>query len=63
MPIAGFIINERKQRSTEEEERGLEVQGKFSHMTLWNLDKKPTLDDSTQKAFQWIDVSHAVCIV
>merc|ERR1711860_101963 len=56
----GFVISERRQRSTEEEERNLEIKQKFSHMNLWNLDKKPTLDDSTQKAFQWIDVSNAI---
>lgn len=42
------------------QDRIFKASKKFSNLTYWNLEDKPTVNDKIIKALQWIDISSAV---
>ncbi|XP_005100510.2 ribonuclease H2 subunit C [Aplysia californica] len=56
----GYVLQEPRAQSTEEEDRHLVVTDTFKKFSAWNLDKKPTSDDIVQRAMQWVDIADAI---
>ncbi|KAK7104011.1 ribonuclease H2 subunit C-like [Littorina saxatilis] len=56
----GLVIREQGSAITEDQDRSLRVDQRFSSFTAWNLDKPPSGDDKLMKALQWIDIAKAL---
>jgi hypothetical protein len=56
------VLREQGSAVTEDQDRMLRVDQKFTSFTAWNLDKPPSGDDKLVKALQWIHVAKAVSV-
>ena len=62
LSLLGMVLREVGSAVTEDQDRLLRVDQKFSSFTAWNLDKPPSADDKLMKALQWIEVAKAVSV-
>lgn len=58
--VIGVVLREQGSAVTEDQDRLLRVDQRFTSFTSWNLDKPPSADDKLNKAMQWIDIAKAV---
>ena len=58
----GVVLREQGSAVTEDQERLLRVDRRFTSFTSWNLDKPPSADDKLSKAMLWIDIAKAVSV-
>ena len=57
-----MVLREKGSAVTEDQDRLLRVDQRFTSFTSWNLDKPPSGDDRLNKALQWIDIAKAVSV-
>lgn len=57
---SGITFFEYKKPDTEDVERNIYSNGKFSEFTYWNYDKIPSKNDALAAALDWIDIAEAV---
>ncbi|XP_076463461.1 ribonuclease H2 subunit C-like [Babylonia areolata] len=56
----GVVLREVGSAATEDQDRLLRADQRFTSFTAWNLDKPPSGDDQLSKALQWMDVAKAL---
>ncbi|KAL8622935.1 hypothetical protein ACOMHN_027056 [Nucella lapillus] len=56
----GVVLREVGSAATEDQDRLLRADQRFTSFTAWNLDKPHSGDDRLSKALQWIDVAKAL---
>ncbi|XP_051900907.1 ribonuclease H2 subunit C [Pristis pectinata] len=49
----GLVLREDREPCSDEEERTVRVKSAFSSLTYWNLETRPTADDSVVMAMTW----------
>ncbi|XP_043477755.1 ribonuclease H2 subunit C [Leptopilina heterotoma] len=57
---SGITFFEYKKPDTENTERNIYSNGKFSEFTYWNYDKIPSKNDALVAALDWIDIAEAL---
>ncbi|GBP11304.1 Ribonuclease H2 subunit C [Eumeta japonica] len=53
------IVDENRRPLSEDADRKFQVTGGFNEIIYWNWDKKPSKNDSLNKAMDWIDIAEA----
>ncbi|XP_023029717.1 ribonuclease H2 subunit C isoform X2 [Leptinotarsa decemlineata] len=56
----GVVLQETVRPETEKDERKFYITNKFSDITYWNWDKKPSKNDLFIKAMDWMDIAEVL---
>lgn len=56
----GIVMREKEKLKKDDNERELKFSGKFNKFMYWNYDKNPSVNDSYQKALNWLNIADSV---
>ncbi|XP_072102173.1 ribonuclease H2 subunit C [Mobula birostris] len=56
----GLVLREDQKPCSDEEERAVSVKSAFSSLTYWNLETRPTPDDTVVMAMGWTQIAQAL---
>lgn len=57
---SGIVLRENEKLKKDDDERELKFSGKFNKFMYWNYDKNPSVNDSYQKALNWLNIADSV---